>query len=238
MMRNQLKKKFDMRIDSMIAELGLDADQEKALRAYFDKQLDILSSTDPQKMMSDPDSMAKLAAAMRGDDLAEAMSEHLTDEQKEGLEAMQLRKKKNKIDGIAMKDLSKIQQALDLTDEQRDEVYNILIEDAETKLENESDANVVMNGMMSSMGIDMDMGDMDMGAMMQLDPSQNNTPADQSSIIAQMKEQRARQIDAKVERMAPALNETQLRQYRNHLENKGGMFNMMIQGMEMQGENQ
>ena len=171
MVRNQLKKKFDMRIEAMVAELGLDTDQEKALRAYFDKQLDLLSSSNPMEMAGDPESMKTMAAAMRSDGLAEAMDEHLSKEQKEALDAMQQRKKKNKIEGLAMKDLSKIQQALDLNDEQRDEVYNILIEDAESKLENESDASVVMNGMMKSMGLEMDMGDMDMGALMQLDPS-------------------------------------------------------------------
>lgn len=235
MMRNSLKKKFDMRIDAMVAELGLDANQEKALRDYFDKQLDILSSADPQTAMTDPEAMAKMAAAMRGDGLTEAMADHLSEDQQAGLEAMQARKKKNKIEGMAMKDLSKIQQNLDLTDDQRDEVYNILIEDAETKLENESDTNVVMNGMMKSMGIDMDLGDMDMGSMMQLDPAQNDGEVDPANAIAQIQEQRANNINAKVERMAPVLNETQLKQYRNHLESSGGMLNMMMQGMQTQG---
>jgi len=48
---------------------------------------------------------------------------------------------------------------------------------------------------------------------------------DQASVIAKMKEDRARKIDTKVERMAPVLNESQLDQYRNHLESKGGIFN-------------
>ena len=237
MVRDQLKKKFDLKIASMVKELGLDASQEKALRAFFDQQLDLLSSSSPMESMGDPDSMKKMAAAMRGDGLDDYMKEFLSDDQMEGLETFQKRQKKNKIEGKAMKDLSKIQQALDLTDDQRDAVYNVLVEDAEKSIDAQSDANVVMDGMMKTMGLDIDMGDMDVGSLMQMDANQKKgEKIDQVSIIAQMKEDRAKKIDAKVERMAPVLNEAQLDQYRNHLESKGGMFNMMIQGMESAGD--
>ncbi len=46
----------------------------------------------------------------------------------------------------------------------------------------------------------------------------------------------AKKIDAKVERMAPVLSEPKLKQYRNYLESSGGLFNMMMQGMEVQTE--
>jgi hypothetical protein len=129
-----------------------------------------------------------------------------------------------------MQDLARIQQALDLNDDQRDAVYNVLVEDAEKSIAAKSDASVVMDGMMKSMGFEMDMGEIDMGSLMQMDFEQDGD-VDQASVIAKMKEDRVRKIDAKVERMAPVLNEAQLDQYRNHLESKGGMFNMMIQGM-------
>ncbi|NWK55097.1 hypothetical protein HW115_05715 [Verrucomicrobiaceae bacterium N1E253] len=233
MVRDQLKKKFDLKIAAMVEELGLDAEQEKALRDFFEQQLDVLSESNPMEMASDPEAMKKLAAAMRGDGLNEHMANHLSEEQIDKLEAFETRQKKNKTEGMAMKDLAKIQQALDLSEEQRDAVYGILVEDAAKNLENQSDTTVVMDGMMKSMGMEMDLGDMDFDGLMQLDPAQNNgEPIDQSSVIAKMKEDRTKKIDAKVERMAPVLNENQLKQYRSHLESKGGLFNMMIQGME------
>lgn len=235
MVRDRLEKKYAIEIDAMIAELGLDAEQEKALRAYYEQRMDMLSSSDPMEMATDPDKIKLMAAAMRGDGLADAMAEHLDDDQKEALEAMQERKQRNKIEAVAMKDLAKVQQVLDLSDEQRDAVYDVLVEEANDKVESESDTNVVMNGMMSNMGVDMDLGDVDMGSMMSLstqgEDGEGGEDIDRESIITKLKEDRQKKIDTKVERMAPILNDNQLKQYRNHLENKGGMFNMMIQGM-------
>lgn len=231
MMRDRMKGKFDLQIASMVEELGLNADQEKELRAYFDKQLDIMTISDPMEAISNPEKMKEIAAAIRGEGMQEHMKEFLSEEQIEALDAREKRQRKNKIEGVALKDLSKIQQSLDLSDDQRDEVYNILVEEAEQKLDNKSDANVIMDGMMQNMGIDMDMGDIDMGSLMQLDPSQGGGEVDRATVIKKMKEDRARKIDAKVERLAPVLNEAQQKQYRNQLENKNGMFNMMMQGM-------
>jgi len=237
MMREQLGKKFNLKIATMVKELGLDATQEKALRAFFDKQLDLLSSSNPMENISDPDSMKKMAAAMRGDGLDDYMKDFLSEEQMEGLDTFQKRQQKNKIEGKALKDLSTIQQVLDLTDDQRDSVYNVLVEDAEKSIANQSDANVVMGGMMKSMGLDMDMGEMDMGSLIALElPENQEEEVDKVSIITKMKDDRAKKIDTKVERMASVLDDAQLKQYRNHLESKGAMFNMMIQGIEQSDE--
>jgi len=235
-MSEQLGKKFNLKIATMVKELGLDATQEKALRAFFDKQIDLLSSSNPMENMSDPDSMKMMAAAMRGDGLDDYMKDFLSEEQMEGLDTFQKRQQKNKIEGKALKDLSTIQQVLDLSDDQRDAVYNVLVEDAEKSIANQSDANVVMGGMMKSMGLDMDMGEMDMGSLMALESPQNEEKVDKASIITKMKDDRAKKIDTKVERMASVLDDAQLKQYRNHLESKGAMFNMMIQGIEQSEE--
>lgn len=55
---------------------------------------------------------------------------------------------------------------------------------------------------------------------------------DQASFIRKLKDDRQKRIDGKVVRMAPFLNETQQEQYRKALKNKGGMLDMMLDGME------
>jgi hypothetical protein len=138
----------------------------------------------------------------------------------------------SKIESRAMKDLAKLQQTLDLSEDQKQKVYDVLMEDAVKSLASQSDADFVTRSMMSSMGVEMDLGDMDMGSVMTLHTDSEDAPTDRASMIKQMKENRQKKIDAKVERLAPVLDESQQQQYRKSLENKGGMFNMMIQGVE------
>lgn len=234
MMRKRYADKFDMRIAAMVKELGFNAAQEKALRSFFDEQLKKIDMSAMTAFTgnSDSDKVKEMAAALRGDGLNEFMKNHLSEDQMEGLEALQERKKNSKVESRALKDLAKLQQTLDLSDDQKDKVYNLLIEDAEKRLASQSDADFLTRSMMSSMGVEMDLGDMDMGSVMNLHAEGDDAPKDRAALIQKMKDDRQKRIDDKVARLAPVLNETQQQQYRKSLENKGGMFQMMIQGAE------
>jgi hypothetical protein len=232
MVKKRLGDKFDMQITAMVKELGLNASQEKSLRAFYAAQLEKVDFSDGMSAMGDPDKMKEMAAALRGDGLNDAMKNVLSEDQMEGLEAMQERKQNSKIESRAMKDLAKLQQTLDLSEDQKQKVYDVLMEDAEKSLESQSDADFVTRLMMSSMGVEMDLGDMDMGSVMTLHTDSEDAPTDRASMIKQMKESRQKKIDTKVERLSPVLDESQQEQYRKSLENKGGMFNMMLQGVE------
>lgn len=232
MVKKRLSDQYDMKIAAMVKELGLDASQEKALRAFYAEQLEKIDFSEGMAAMGNPDKMKEMAAALRGDGLGDAMKNILSEDQMEGFEAMQERKKNSKIESRAMKDLAKLQQSLDLSEDQKQKVYDVLMEDAEKSLASQSDADYVTRAMMSSMGVEMDLGDMDMGSMMSLHTEGENAPTDRASMIKKIKEDRKKRIDTKVERLNPVLNETQQQQYRKSLENKGGMFNMMLQGVE------
>ncbi|MCP5538221.1 MAG: hypothetical protein H7A51_18560 [Akkermansiaceae bacterium] len=230
--RKRIADKNDMLIAAMVKELGLNAEQEQALRAFYAAQMEKIEFGDGMAALADPQKMKEMAAALRGDGLNDAMKNLLSAEQMDGLEAMQERQKNNVVEARAMKDLAKLQQALDLSEDQKQKVYNVLMEDAEKSLATQSDADYVTRSMMSGMGIEMDFGDMDMGSVMNLHVEGENAPADRAAIIQRLKETRRKQIDEKVDRLAPILNETQQQQYRKSLESQGGMFNMMIQGMD------
>lgn len=229
MMKKRINDQFDTKIAAMVKELGLNAQQEKALREFYAEQLKKIDMSDIANADAVPEKIKEMAAALRGDGLNDFMKSHLTEDQLAGLDAYQERKKKNKIESTALKDLAKLQQNLDLSQEQKDDVYGILMEDAEKRMSEQSDADFVTRSVMSSFGMEMDLGDMDMGKLMQI--GEGGGEVDQATMIQQMKEDREKQIDAKVERLAPVLNETQQAQYRKSLESQGGMLNMMLQGV-------
>lgn len=232
--RVAMKKKFDQRIANIVRELGLNGDQEKALRAFFDKKLDQLDIDDPEELMNDPAKLKEMADAMRGKGMREHMKEFLSEDQLVKLDALEKRKHKNKVEGRAMKDLAKLQQNMDLTEDQKNDVYGVLLRDAEDSVKNQSDADLLMRSYMEGMGMGIDMGDEDLGVIMQLQSLGDD--ANPLEAIKEIQAERQKTIDARVENMAAVMDESQLKQYRSHLENQGGMMRMMMQGIEGMSE--
>lgn len=231
MVRKKMQKQYDLRIAKMVRELGLNPEQEKALRAFYNQQLDKITALDPEQILNDPEGVKDLAASMRGDGVNDFMKDKLSDEQKEALVAMQKRQHKNKVEGRAMKTLAKLQQSLDLTEKQEEDAYAILSKDAEKQVAAQSDEDYIMRSYMETMGMGFDLGDDDLGGIFKVQQASRDggNPMD---IIEQLKKDRKAEVDRKVELMAPVLNEGQLKQYRGQLENQGGIFDMMLQGDE------
>lgn len=231
MVRKRLADKNELNIVAMVKELGLNASQEKALRAFYAEQMEKIALDGGIEALSDAAKMKEIAAALRGDGLNDAMQNTFSAEQMKNLEAMQERKKNNKIESMAMRDLSKLQQSLDLSEDQKQKVYDVLMEDAEQSISSQSDTDYVTRTMMSNMGLDIDLGDMDMGSLMGMNPEGENAPQDSAAMLKKIQEDRQTKIDAKVQRLAPLLSESQQQQYRKSLESQGGMMNMLLQGM-------
>lgn len=230
MMSKSVAGKFDLRIASMVAKLGLDAAQESALRAFFDGQL---KKIDPSLMMAggSPEKYAEMAAALRGDGLKEFMADQLDEKQLEEFDALEKRKHENKVESAALKNLAKLQQTLDLSDSQKDEIFGLYVENAKQKLDNQSDSSFVSEAMMSSMGVSMDLEEMGLESVMEM-PEMTGGEMDQATMMQFMKDSRQKKIDQKVKKLSPILNENQLSQYRKSLENKGSAMNMIIQNVE------
>lgn len=233
MMRG-IRSKFDLRISRIVEELGLDEQQEAELRAYVDGQLEGVDMASMMNMAGpgNAEKITELATVLRGDGIAGHLDPHLSDEQREGLEAMQVRQRETAVESRALKELSKIQGSLDLSDEQKDQVYTVLVDDAGAWLDNQSDGDFVAREMMSSMGMEMDFGDMDMGAFAEMEG-----PGDRREVMLRMREEVEQRREQKIERMRPILSGIQLERYRRSLESQGGMFNMMIDNeIENEGE--
>jgi len=231
MVRKRLEKKYDLEIAAMVRELGLNPEQEKALRSFYAERLEEIVAVDSNSMMSDPELLKDLAATMRGDGLNDYMKDQLTSEQMESLEAMQKRQYQNNIEARAMNKLANLQKSLDLTEEQENQAYAILTKDAEKQLSEQSDADYIMRSYMETMGMGFHVGDDDMGSIFQMQEAAKDG-GDPADLIAQIKQNRQAEVDRKVGLMEPVLDDGQLKQYRSQLENQGGFIDMMIQGME------
>lgn len=235
-MATRLTARYANKVAAIAKELGLDETQTAHLQAYYDAQVDILSNANPRTVFTDAEAIPALAASLREEGLGEHMAEVMTEEQQASLLAIQERKKSNEVESKAMTNFAKLQTSLDLTDEQKDKVYTTLLEDSETRSENQSDGDYVMRSYMQSMGMHFDMGDMDMGNVIEIASSaQQGEEVDQEQMLADITADRDAQIEAKVERMSSVLDETQLNTYRTQLNNQGSMFTRMIQGMSRGG---
>jgi len=170
-----------------------------------------------------------VAAALRGEGVIDFMQDILSEDQMRGLIEFQEKKKVSKIESKALKDFAKLQQSIDLSDEQKDEVYTLLYDDVEKSLNSQSDADFVTQSMMSSMGVDLGMGELDMNSIMSGTDGEE-APRNRADILQRIKESHQNKIDRKVAHLAPVLNETQQQQYRKSLESKGSMLQMLLKG--------
>jgi hypothetical protein len=233
MMAARQKSRQDAQIQKLVDRLGLSDEQAEKLRAHFEKnRADLASLTEGAE---DWTKIKELTGKLRGDDLDEVLGEILSDEQKLAYEEMQQRDRQNQIESRALKDLATIQGVLDLTAEQKDQVYEILHEDAATQIDTNPDANVLVSSFTEGMGINIDPGDLGIASIVQVQidnaangeqPSKN--PAELMQVV---QENRQREIDQKVERLAPVLDDRQEESYRNHLESQGaGLLGGFLQG--------
>lgn len=225
-----LRSKLEHRIARIVEELGLTDAQAQALKTHVETTLESFDGGMLEGMDGppDPEKIGALAALLKGEGLAEVLGAALSGDQRQGLEGVLERERRNNIEARALKDLSKLQRTLDLEPGQRDQVYAVLMDDAEEWLGRQSDTDLVMREMMSGMGMEMDFGDMDMSMVF----GQDTDTTDPAEMMRRMRDAQEQQLEARVERLRPVLDEPQLERYRESLESQGGLFQMMIDETE------
>lgn len=193
------EKSKELGIQALIKKLNLDESQAKALREYMtEKDQTLAELGSMENIMSGKLDGTKILPLLKDEHLLNAMEPHFNEEQNEALAAHQQNQIDNKIDSAALSKLSKIQGAVNLTPEQRENVYEQLTTDATAEFGNTSDEALLQNYIASSFSAP--------GINVRASNSNNNPDAPGS------------QIDNEVEKMTPFLDEVQLQQYRNHLE--------------------
>jgi len=238
-MVDRQRKKFDARIAKLVADLGLDATQEKQLREFYESKLDEIGGK--MKDGDDPGfaGMKELAGMMRGEGLDAHLERILTAEQQQEYEAMKEKERVTKLDSKALKNMARVNEVVSLQPDQKEAVYDLLYEDAEKDLNSNNDTSAFMSVFTEGMGIEIDPDALGIsGAIeMQMEAADGREVQDPQAMMKAMRESQQNRIDEKVERLSPVLDEQQLDQYRSHLEAKSsGFFGGMMMGVEEEVE--
>ena len=214
-MRDQTKERINRKVAELAKKLGLDANQEARLQAWFDGEF--------EKIAAEENGTHKLGKLLRQNSIDEALADILTDGQAVAYEEMKTNEHNRKVESRALKDLAKLNTILDLTQEQKDAAYELLYEDAGKKVDASASNPSAMT--FSINGTDIDIDDLGLGGITDIarqieGPDQGGNPGGKVDWRQLRMEQNQRRIDAKVDRLAPVLTEDQAAQYRQHLESK------------------
>lgn len=228
MLKNRQQQKFDARIAKLVTELSLSPAQEAELRKILAAQIDRIDRLESGDL--DPGTLAGLSGVFSGNTVDEAISGLLTVEQKEAHEALQKREYSNKVEARALKELAKL-SALDLSPEQKDQVYDLLYKEAETSIDARANGpGGAVITLTDGMGLDPD--DLGIPEGLITGAAEGGTMNPQE-MMAKMKQSREEDINRKVEALRPILNDQQLEQYRNDLQRKsGGILGGLMGGFE------
>lgn len=237
------RKKFDARLDKLAADLNLNDEQKAKIRATMEKRFEAFGGllTRDGDDTNDLAHMKEIGELMKTDGLDTATEGVLTDEQKEQYTAFKGKERQSRVESRAFKDLGNITTVVDLSAEQRDNVYQVLMTEAATREDNQKNTGNMMSLFSDGMGIQFDdeLGIQDlMGEQMeaQMQQQQGGEKASMADIQKNFRATVKQRTDAKVEALRPYLSEPQLQQYRSHLETKGGgLLNMFGGGGDDDG---
>ena len=132
-MSSVMKSQTEMKLAAMKSRLNLSPDQEKAFQDIMDKQSQLAQSM-AQKMMdgASEDDMKKAAQDQNVDkdalNLDKQLKNILSPDQQAEYANMQADDKKNQAETAANMELSSIQGTLQLSDDQKDKVFNVLMQ--------------------------------------------------------------------------------------------------------------
>lgn len=229
------RAKFGQQIERLAESLNLSASQKDALNGWLEGKISNLEKIN----MQDPSSMTAIgdgSAFPTMKSLEETLLPGLSEDQKAAFGEFKEKEHRGKVDTLALKSLSKLQGVIDFEEGQRDEVYKLLSEGAETTLKTEDEKPDVSKMFTEGMGIEMDPYDLGLQHVMttvMADDKNLTEAAGQKEVAKKIRAAFDERIEAKVELLRPVLNEKQLGQYRTELKTKGlGVYGNMLSGME------
>jgi len=138
MMQAAIKNQIEGKLSLMKSRLNLTPEQEASIRALLEKQMGAGVEM-AQKMMAGDASMEELAAAQQAQVTPDQKIEDLlTPEQLPLYEALQGEERQNQARLVANAEMLQMQGALGLTQEQQDQVFQVLYQQTEQQLNPET----------------------------------------------------------------------------------------------------
>ena len=219
-MEDRQSKSDEKQIASLIEKLGLDAAQEGALREYFAKRRGELAKLFSGESSGMPD-MSRFSESK----LDDVMAEILSGDQMVTFDGVKAAEREKKVESRALKDLAKLNSVIDLRPEQKDAVYQVLYDDAGTKVDKAAESGSSIFGTMfgGGFGVEMDMDSIAMHDSVMVAGADAEGGSPEASMAA-FRDAQQKRIDDQVNRLSSVLDETQLQNYRDHLESQGSMF--------------
>lgn len=219
-MEDRQSKSDEKQIASLIEKLGLDAAQEAALREYFAKRRGELAKLFSEESNEAPD-MSRFSES-KLDDL---MAEILSGDQMETFDVVKTAEREKKVESRALKDLAKLNSVVDLRPEQKDAVYQVLYDDAGIKVDKAAESGSSIFGTMfgGGFGVEMDMDSIAMHDSAYVTGAGIEGEGAEAGMAA-FRDAQQKRIEDQVNRLSSVLDENQLKNYRDHLESQGSMF--------------
>lgn len=232
-MAKQMLKRYRTTLEQHIAKLAKNLNltdaQRASLQAWVDERIGKMEAadfTDEKAMgtlMTDGKSLSVKA-------LEQSLEASLSPDQKTALADFQQKEHQTKVDAAALKSLAKLQGVIEFEEGQRDEVYKLLAEGADTDIKGKEDNEDPSAMFTESMGMDMDPYGIGLQQIMTEAAggfeklAEGGAPPDMKDMGKRMREAFDKRVEEKVDLLRPVLNEQQLGRYREELKTKGAGF--------------
>ena len=218
---DRMAKSHEKKEQALTIELALSETQKAHLRDFHKKAEEVLAGwlTDGSDFMNSEAGVRQIAALARGDELRSALEEFASEEQLTKYDAYKRSKWERQVEAQAYKELAKITPVLNLTEDQKDQVFAVIQDSASERLKNEADFRAAMELYSGPTAAQMEMTDL---ALMRL-----MVAAEQSGdfgspeFMAQLKKTESQRIEQEVSHLEGILSSQQSDQYREHLNSTG-----------------
>lgn len=234
-MKEQQAKRSEAKIAALTEKLGLDANQQAKLREYFDKRNPMASIT---RAGDGKGIKIESKASDTAGSLDDMMKDLLTADQSEKYEQMKETERNQKVEARTLREMASLTQAVELRDDQRQAVYDILEKQARTDVESGSGAAFGLGGLLAGAGPVVEFADLGGGAAIggaavasnvdvmafKADGGPEGGAIDHAEAMRQLEQKRQSDIDAKVNSLAGVLDASQQAKYRQSLEQGPMLF--------------
>lgn len=233
-MKEHHAKRSEAKIAALTEKLGLDANQQAKLKDYFDKRNPATTVTKGEGGKGIKIESKSTDAAGSLDDL---MKDLLTADQAEKYEQMQETERNQKIEARTLREMASLTQAVELRDDQRQAVYDILEKQARTDVESGA-GGMLGGGILAGAAPVIEFADIGSGAAfgsaavassvdvmaLKVEGGNDSGGIDQAEAMRQLEQQRQASLDAKVNSLSGVLDASQLAKYRQSLEQGPMLF--------------
>lgn len=213
---SQYEKENRDKVERLLAKLtkahNLNPSQQAELRTYLEEQEKLLAETLNGEPIDDNRVLAQAQAALDGRGLDDLMTDLLEEDQLAQWQEQEQKRKERRADSSALQDLARINSNIEIREDQRAALYELLYERALANPERGSIGGIQEGGLEGA--------DFGAGVVMDLDlqPSEEELRSGEVNISELLQRRMQEQINAQVAELAPILDEAQLQTYREGLE--------------------